>query len=185
MNKWQSVKFIWAGGGYWIFRPHECGVFVLREIGNAQTYTTHSVFLYTKERKLGEIKYAGDNVTYFTCEYNDDGYLSSVKNRFGLHIDFGYAPADGGDGSPLELSTVAEIAEAGKTGRVITTYGYHMWHGSPLLTSISIPSPANNGKTLATSQIFFKSGEVIKVLDADGNSKEFSHGSRGPGNSGS
>jgi len=179
VNKWESIKLSWDGGGYWIFRPHECGAFVLREIGNEQTYATHSDLLYMKDRRLGEVQYAGDKVPFLICEYNDDGYLSGVRNRLGLHVDFQYAPADESDGSPMELSTVSEIADPGKTGAVITTYGYHVWQGWPLLTSISIPSPADNGKTLATSQIFFKSGAVVKVQDADGNSKEFRHGPGG------
>ena len=173
VNDWQSIRLQWAGGAFWVFAPHECGVMVLREIGTEQSIAHHSKFLYTKDRQLGEIRYFGDDKMFMQFTYGDDGLMTSVKNQLGDHVDFGYAPVDDEPGAPMELMTVTGIASDGKAAPIYTTYGYHLWKGFPLMTAISIPSPADNGKAKATSQVFYKSGEVTKVQDADGNSTEF------------
>jgi hypothetical protein len=178
-NDWDSVKLSWNGGGYWIFKPHESGVMVLREMGNEQSDAMHVKLMYTKDRKLGEIRNFGDDVTFMSFVYNEDGLMASVNDRLGLHVDFGYAPVDDTADSPVELITASGIGDAGKVDIYHTTYSYHLWKGSALLTGVSIPSPADNGKTQATSAVFYKSGEVIKVQDAEGNSKEFTRGAGG------
>ncbi|GBC94857.1 tRNA3(Ser)-specific nuclease WapA [bacterium HR16] len=168
---WQSVTVTWRDQTQWTFVPFNSSVYVLSLITNRVGRSLS--FSWDAQRRLTSVTETGTGLVLLSLAYGANGLLSSVTDAYGRQVSYGYSqPANL---SVLCLTWVSQIVPAG-TPNPPMRYAYnYISFGSttPLLSSISVPSPTGSG--VATSTLQYSNGRVVARIDANGNRTEYSY----------
>ena len=176
---WQSITVTWRDQTQWTFVPFDNSAYVLSRITNR---VGRSIDLtWGSERRLLQVTETSTGMVLLSLSYQWFGdpqgggayYLVSVTDAYGRQVSYAYStPANL---SVLCLTWVSQVVPAG-TPNPPMRYAYnYISFGSttPLLSSITVPSPTGSG--VATSTLQYSNGRVVARVDANGNRTEYSY----------
>lgn len=173
-GEWDSLTVTWKDQTQWVFTPFAGGGYVLSRITDRMG---HSIDLaWNAGRSLTAVTDAASNAVLLSLSYDGSGNLAAVADAYGRQVTYGFGAATGVTG-PVLLS-VSQIGGTGAAPAPHYTYGYAAFYGQPLLSTLTVPSPAGSGTSTSTIH-YDASGRVSSLVDANGNQRVYAIGTSG------
>jgi RHS repeat-associated protein len=167
---WSNLVVNWKTGTKWVFKPLSGTAYVLDRIVDPLGHAIS--FAWDSSRRLTSVTDVTSGGALMTLTYNTVGKLASVQDVYGRQIVYTFGTPASGNYADTELTQVSQLVATGTANPPMRySFDYTGFTAnnttSPLLTSISVPSPT--GSSLATATLAYSGNHVISHTDGNGN----------------
>ncbi|MDI9637377.1 RHS repeat-associated core domain-containing protein [Kamptonema cortianum] len=175
LGKWLRITILWKDGTQWIFTPHSSGPLVLTTIQNS---LGHGVTIsYLPDRRLNSIADLASLSVLLSFDYSAASHLTSATDFSGRRVWYAVAAFPLGlQHASASVLVSASVPQHQAVSRA--SYGYAGTQ-SPLLASITVPSPTGVGVSTCRLEWGWISAigrtGVTKLIDGNGMQTVFSY----------